>query len=644
MLLRSLKYFTICALKLWLTSALATSTTSNEDLNSSDWRSIQQQIQDRVYTAEIRPDGGYWARNPVHGLDILYAPNGTTELRPRQGDDWRWTLTTREVGNDRFENPVKLEQDGQIITYHWTSNIREWWINQDTGLEQWFEIHQRPTELKIDESLTVIMAVDSSLRGISTEEAIAFTDDTGATVFTYDQLRVWDATGRELPAQMGVDGQILTLTVNDAGAVYPLTIDPTIAVPGAYLKADNAGPGDWFGESVAISDDTIVVGAPKEDGIVGNSGAAYVFVRSGNTWVQQAYLKANDADISDWFGSSVAISGDTVVVGAPRIDTAYIFVRSGDTWSQQERLKAENDIEFVGASFGSAVAISGDTVVVGAIREHRIVNNIISTFPGTAYIFERTGSNWSQQASFKASNAEYGDEFGTAVSISGDTVVVGAPFEDSNATTVNGDGNDNSALQAGAAYVFVQSGDTWTQQAYLKADNAEAGDLFGVAVAASNDTIVIGAEKERSASTEINGNGNDNSARFAGAAYVFVRSDNAWTQQAYLKAHNAATGAYFGNAVAVEGDKVIVGSFREMSNANGVNGEGSPTGANASGAAYIFNRTGTYWSQNSYLKADDVNGGDYFGHAVSISGNTVVVGARNHPRDQGIDRNSGPIA
>ena len=274
-------------------------------------------------------------------------------------------------------------------------------------------------------------------------------------------------------------------------------------------------------------------------------------------WSQQAYLKAPNAEADDTFGTSVAMSGDTVVVGAIGEDSsqttitngsnasadnsasyagaAYVFTRSGTTWTQQAHLKAPNAGE--NDFFGTSVAVSGDTVVVGANGESSNQTTITNgatasadnsaTYAGAAYVFTRSGSTWTQQAYLKAPNAEEGDTFGTSVAVSGDTVVVGANGEASNQTTVTNGSTasmDNSADHAGAVYVFTRSGTTWTQQAYLKAPNAEAGDLFGNSVAVSGGTAVVGAHVESSNQTTIT-NGTtasaDNSATDAGATYVF---------------------------------------------------------------------------------------------------------------------------
>ena len=194
-----------------------------------------------------------------------------------------------------------------------------------------------------------------------------------------------------------------------------------------------------------------------------------------------------------------------------------------------------------------------------------------------------------QQAYLKASNTDGGDKFGYAVSLSGDTLVVGAVWEDSNATGVNGNQADNSASKSGAAYVFTRSGGVWSQQAYLKASNTEAGDYFGNAVSLSGDTLVVGAYLEDSNAIGVDGNQADNSASKSGAAYVFTRNGTTWSQQAYLKASNTEAGDFFGYAVSLSGDTLVVGADLEDSNATGVNGGQADNSAPDAGAAYVYN-------------------------------------------------------
>jgi len=366
----------------------------------------------------------------------------------------------------------------------------------------------------------------------------------------------------------------------------------------AKLTAGSDGAaGDYFGYSVSISGDTAVVGAYADDG---NKGSAYVFVRSGTTWSQQAKLIASDGAASDQFGQSVSISGDTVVVGAPGDDdkgnlsgSAYVFVRSGTTWSQQAKLIASDGaaVDF----FGYSVSLSGDTAVVGATLGDGNVTN-----SGSAYVFVRSGTTWSQQDELKAGDGAALDFFGRSVSISGDTVAVGAYWDDA---------------KKGSAYVFLRSGTSWSQQAKLTASDGAADDLFGVSVSISGDTVVVGAHE------------NDDDGTSSGSAYVFERTGTSWSEEQKLTADDGAAYDYFGISVSINGDTAVVGAYR-----NDVNDT-------SSGSAYVFERTDSTWSQQSKLTPSDGAQDDFFGHSVSISGDTVVVGAY-YDDDDGADSGS----
>jgi FG-GAP repeat protein len=433
----------------------------------------------------------------------------------------------------------------------------------------------------------------------------------------------------------------------------------------AYLKPSVSSQYNQFGFSVSISGDTVVIGANLESssatGVNGNqndssaprSGTAYVFVRDlAGRWTQQAYLKASNTDARDEFGYSVAVSGDSLVVGAPFEDSratgvngdhsdnsltnsgaAYVFVRTGTEWTQQAYLKAATTDSI--DQFGVSVAISGNTIIVGANREDssaRGVNNDAhdngAEESGAAYVFVRTGTNWTQQAYLKASNTDAQDQFGWPVAISGDTALVAAALEDSRATGVNGNETDNGATDSGAAYVFVRTGTSWTQQAYLKASNTEGNDQFGKDLAISGDTVVVGAWLENSAARGVDGDQTDNTVLDSGAAYVFVRTGAEWTQQAYLKASNTGSqNDRFGRSVAISGDTVVVGATREDSAATGINGDQFSEAANEAGAAYLFSRNGAIWTQQAYLKASNTGAGDTFGVSIAVSGHTAVVGA-----------------
>ena len=459
-------------------------------------------------------------------------------------------------------------------------------------------------------------------------------------------------------------------------------LQQTVTITNGFFKASKTDANDQFGYAVAISGDgnTMAVGAPFEDsnaiGVGGSqddnsaisSGAAYVFTLSNGIWSQQAYLKASNTDVFDRFGFSVAISGDgnTVVVGAigeassatgTSIDSfgqadnsasssgaAYVFTRSGTVWTQQAYVKASNTEQ--GDTFGFSVAISGDgnTMAVGAPFESSSATGVggdqtnnNKPNSGAVYTFIRSGVVWSQQAYLKASNTDAFDQFGLSVAISGDgnTVVVGALLEDSNATGVDGDQTNNNKPNSGAVYTFIRSGVVWGQQAYLKASNTDAGDNFGSSVAISGDgnTMAVGAllEDSNATGTSIDSFGQaDNTATNSGAAYIFTRSGTDWSQQAYVKASNTGANDLFGGSGAISGDgnTVAVSAVGESSSATGVGGGQTDNSASGAGAVYTFTRSGTVWSQQAYVKASNTGANDLFGGSLSLSSNgfTLAVG------------------
>ena len=441
---------------------------------------------------------------------------------------------------------------------------------------------------------------------------------------------------------------VLSLTISSCGAGNdsPQTAQQIVAqlVQLGYLKASNTDANDGFGYSLALAGDTLVVGAPGEasaaTGIDGDptdnsavdSGAAYVFTRTSGVWSQQAYLKASNTEAGDGFGGSVALAGDTLVVGAPSEASAsgavYVFTRSSKgVWSQQAYVKASNTE--AGDQFGVSLALAGDTLVVGAPGEASAATGINNVTPGdgdnsalksgAVYVFTRTGIDWSQQAYVKASNTEANDGFGESVSLAGNTLAVGATGEASTATGIDGDPTDNSTPESGAVYVFTRAGNDWSQQAYLKASNTESVDWFGYSVALADDTLAVGALFEASAA---------NSAPDSGAVYVFTRSSKGvWSQQAYLKASNTEAGDLFGSSIALVGDTLAVGAIGEASAAKGIDGNQTDNSALKSGAAYVFTRTGNVWSQQAYVKASNPGGFDLFGSSIALAGDTLAVGA-----------------
>ncbi|MDX1405511.1 MAG: FG-GAP repeat protein [Woeseiaceae bacterium] len=362
------------------------------------------------------------------------------------------------------------------------------------------------------------------------------------------------------------------------------------------LLASDGAVGDLFGQSVAIDGDSAIVGAVQEDAAAANAGAAYVFLRSAGIWSEQQKLIPADGDINDQFGIAVDIDGDTAVIGAVFNDgvaidsgAAYVFTRTGSTWSQQAKLTASDGATT--DAFGQNVAIDGDTVVIAAEQD-----NDAGTNSGSAYVFVRSGTAWTEQAKLTASDAAAFDRFGFSVDVDGDTVIVGAHL------------NDDLGGSSGSAYVFTRSGAVWSEQAKLLASDGVNSHVFGVAVALDGDTAVIGAS------------GDDDVALDSGAAYLFSRSGTTWTEQAKLTASDGGVSDQFGRSISVNGSRAVIGARADDDNGTD------------SGAAYVFELSGASGaiSETDKLLPSDGAAFDTFGIDVAVSSSTVVVGAVAH--------------
>lgn len=369
---------------------------------------------------------------------------------------------------------------------------------------------------------------------------------------------------------------------------------PATFLLGDFVQADGSNTDDFFGQEVSIFGDYAVVGAPRDDASGNNSGAAYVYHRVGDTWVQQAKLTAPDAAAADFFGISVVIHQDRVVVGSIFDDTkkgsnsgsAYVFRRDGETWTFEAKLMAAD-----GTSndwFGTDVAMHGETIVVGASMA-----GATSFTPGAAYVYQFNGSTWAQVAKLTASDGGDDDFFGTGVSISGDTIVVGAPWK------------DEAGNNSGAVYVYQGSMASWTEVAKLTAFDGAADDEFGTSVSIDGDVLVVGAPKH-----SVAGVGGQ-----AGQAYVFQRTGGVWTLDTTLTASDAAEGAQFGYAVSVSGNDLLIGARLDFELAV------------HAGAAYLFSQSSGSWIEEAKFLADNGGEGAFFGWSVAVAGDHFFIGS-----------------
>ena len=372
------------------------------------------------------------------------------------------------------------------------------------------------------------------------------------------------------------------------------------------IVASDAQAYDYFGIGVSLSryGDYAIAGASREDTGATDAGAAYIFKKSGSSWSQQAKIKASDRQLNDKFGKCTAIcgTGDYAIIGAPDEDTggtsagaAYIFKRSGSSWSQQQKIQASDKDEY--NVFGSSVSMnrSGTIAAVGAFWA-----GTGDPGAGAVYIFTRSGSTWSQQAKCEPSNPTSWDDFGGDVDISGD----------GNYFIAGSYGEDTDGNTSGAAYIFKKSGSSWSQQEMLKASDVQAADYFGMSVSIDYDgnTAAVGAPHEDTGATD------------SGAAYIYSRSGTTWTQQAKIQASDRDANDYFGmTGVSLSDDgNTLIASARYDDE------EGTDAGA-----AYIYSRSGTTWTQRLKFTASDAQSYDFFGQSAGISGDgkTVIVGA-----------------
>ncbi|HEY3829234.1 MAG TPA: FG-GAP repeat protein [Solirubrobacteraceae bacterium] len=564
---------------------------------------------------------GLVARNPAQRLSARFERSGVAIT----AGSTRFAISLKAFGRGSALGAIAVSSpvaSANRVSYAHGS-LSEWWANGPLGLEQGFDIARRPAGAG---ALTLALAVPRSAR----LERGALSLPGG---LRYTGVHATDAGGRTLPAWLQMrDGRVL-LRVDDRGARYPLRVDPFVQQ--AELTSADAGAEDDLGDSVAVSGDTAVVGSPHQtypqvqnSNTDSDPGAAYVFVMGAGGWTQAAKLTAPDS-AADGLGWSVAISGNTIVVGAPGISSvsqpcdvnppadpgvAYVYAMPAGGWANMTPTAALTASDACpGDGLGWSVAISGNTVVAGAPWAPTVADENTPGYPplpgqGAAYEYTMPPSGWAsmtQTAELTASDPSGEDvHLGWSVGVSGNTIVVGDPFQHG---------------QAGAAYVFAMGAGGWasmTQAAELTASDPNPGsDQLGTAVAVSGDTIVVGAP--------VHSTGPSPDQFEAGAADVYTMPPTGWanaTQTAELTASDGQ-GA-LGSSVAVSGNTVVAGAPSHQVGSN-----------DASGAAYVYTMPAGGWSDMTEpftLSASDGSTSDNLGHAVAVSGSTVLAGAPRH--------------
>ncbi|MCB9679763.1 MAG: hypothetical protein H6737_31950 [Alphaproteobacteria bacterium] len=500
-----------------------------------------------------------------------------------------WTIGFEHIGFGRADAmkpmaEVEPTTDGDRVVYG-HEGIQSWYVNRVDGMEQGFDLAESPAgqgPLRID------LGLQSDLIPILRHDrkAVNLIGIDGMIEVEYDSLFAYDSTGAEIDSWMELactDSCVLTLVVDDADAVYPLTVDPRVYANVQVVDKPFSGnpSSEQFGYAVAVSGTTAVVGDPGYSANPNTDmGAAHVYTYNSGTgmWDKQADLLGGLAQ-SDRFGTSVGINGSTIVVGAPGAQTVTVYTGSGATWTQQALLAPPSALD----AFGTSVALSGDRLAVGAPNA--------TSAQGRVVTYTRAGTIWSSGSTLPLPGGSLNgnDLFGTSVSMDGTTLAVGAP------------GVDTAATNGGAVAVYTNSG-SWAFQTYLFASDAVNNIGLGTSVAVLGDTLVSGAPRTGNVNT--------------GDAYVFTGSGASWSQQAKLSPTNATSpaGSRFGSSVALRLNQIVVGAYRHNPSFRG--------------AAYTYYRSGTTWTQGSILATGTPNSQNE-GYSVGISTTDVFTGAPN---------------
>jgi len=537
-----------------------------------------------------------FAQNPGQKLTARFLDHGVRIQSGRSNASWQATFSTTNL-----PPATSITTQGSRVEYL-RGPVIEWYDNKPEGIEQGFIVTQplnQAGELRLEVNVNGLTVSSSDHTTIQLLSSSGGSNHSNHPLLSYSKLSAWDTDGKLLPAHMESTSNGITLIVSSTGASYPITIDPLITTLEQKLGPEPVATGDYFGMSLALSDDTALIGVPFDNTASGtDAGSAYIFSRSGSTWYQQAKLTSADAAAGDIFGSSVSLSNNTALISAPYDNTpagtytgsAYVFTRSGTIWSQQSKFMSADAT--TGDFFGSSVAISGDTALIGAFRD----DTAAGTDSGSAYVFTRSGTTWSQQAKLTAGDGVSYSDFGTSVSLSGNTALIGAYYTGSYFFAED---------VVGSAYVFTRSGNTWSQQAKLTAGDGALYNSFGLSVALDADTALVSAyQDDTPAGTS------------TGSAYIFTRSGTTWSQQAKLMATDAVSGNKFGFSVALSDNTALVSAPHN-----------STAAGTSAGSAYVFSRSGSTWSQQTKLTADDGSADDNFGQSVALYGDTAIVSA-----------------
>ena len=557
----------------------------------------------------VRPaGGGLQADNPSQNLRLRFARAG---VEVRSGA-LSLRMTLAGIGSGKTLEPVAAARPSASANRVAYSRplVGEWYRNTPLGLEQGFTIPRAPAGLARG-SLTLAVAVSGNARLVLAPGGQALTLSRSGDTLRYAGIAASDARGRALPVALSLAAGGFALRIDTRGASFPVTVDPLVQqakLTGGEEVSGNVG--GRFGYSVALSADgnTALIGGMEDNTRV---GAAWVFTRSGSTWTQQGPKLTGAAESgAGRFGDAVALSpdGNTALIGGPEdnaaVGAAWVFTRSGGVWTQQgPKLTASDEVGEGGGrggGFGGSVAISseGSTLLIGGDGD--------SGGAGAAWVFTRSGSTWTQQGSKLTAGGASGVRFGESVALSseGNTALVSAPFD----------------AVSGSVYAFSRSGTLWSQQGEKLTGTGEVGEGgfgIGLALSADGNTALVGAPKDNSL-----GGGHG-----TGAAWVFSRSGSAWSQQGEKLTGSGESGSGdFGYSAALspDGNTALLGAYNDANN--------------NTGAAFLFTRSGSTWTQQgAKLTGGGEIGTGGFGVSVALSAgaSTALVGGASDGYEPG---------
>ncbi|MEY2512140.1 MAG: hypothetical protein QOE26_2903 [Verrucomicrobiota bacterium] len=581
---------------------------------------------------ESKAGGGYLGMSHEQNLNAWFAQDGVTvrPTLPEEKRDQGWTTTLHLkswgygtqlaavppiISRTVNQNRIEYQRRGQEAQ----PRLVEWYENRAEGIEQGFILSERPTRgdtVEPNESLRLLLAISGDLRAqvVSDGSGMELRDQNGKGTLSYSKLVVLDADGRKLAARMeaSAEGREIALVVEDTTARYPIVIDPFIASLEQKLRSDIPQVDARFGFAVAIDGNMAVVGAWREDvGANPDVGAVYVFIRTGaypnSSWALDKRFGPSSIG-GQQCGWSVAISGNRIVFGCPGENsdkgTATFFQRNGPgNYSGASITGAGFDPS---ARFGTSIAISGDAVVVGAPATNSGAQNA-----GHVY-FCSVNTN----GTVTVTNQDF-TQIANAQLSAGVAVDVTPPQQGAPSTytaAVGLPGTSSARIYFYTPRTSDGTGILFTPQT-VQPTGGTTGDQFGQSVAVSGNTAVIGAYNDNTNGTS------------AGAAYVFTFGTNGtWTQQQKLTALDGVADDFFSfSALAISGNTIVIGAY-------GWDAPRDPNGDfDERGAAYVFSRSGTTWTQQSQILPGDSNSGDNFGISVGVSGDTAIIGARRAP-------------